>query len=215
MFGLIGVIAVLIFVRKDRQDTLKTYAELMKAGAAVQSVDVQATGTPPIGAAAVAANAVSIEGPATVIVGVPSNFIAKQAGSQVVATWAADPAAAAADLGDPTSRVSLVAKQAGAFTLSATVAGAAAPGSTTVTALPAAATRHLLPFVGAGWGSVVVAVVIASVTGALGVVGALTGEGVATILGALVGYVVPKGAAEHSPTTGSGNGSSATPSGAG
>jgi hypothetical protein len=44
-----------------------------------------------------------------------------------------------------------------------------------------------------GWGPIVVAIVIASVTTALDFGGALTGEGTATILGALVGYVVAKG----------------------
>jgi hypothetical protein len=37
-----------------------------------------------------------------------------------------------------------------------------------------------------------VAIVIASTTAALGFAGAITGEAVATILGALVGYVVAK-----------------------
>jgi hypothetical protein len=54
-------------------------------------------------------------------------------------------------------------------------------------------TRRLPSFTGEGWGPIVVAIVIASVTAALDFGGALTGEGTATILGALVGYVVAKG----------------------
>lgn len=46
--------------------------------------------------------------------------------------------------------------------------------------------------IGEGWAPVVVAIVIASTTAALGFAGAITGEAVATILGALVGYVVAK-----------------------
>ena len=46
--------------------------------------------------------------------------------------------------------------------------------------------------IGDGWAPVVVAIVIASTTAALGFAGAITGEAVATILGALVGYVVAK-----------------------
>jgi len=49
-----------------------------------------------------------------------------------------------------------------------------------------------LAFIGEGWGHVVVAIVLASITAALGLAGALSGEAVATLLGALVGYVVAK-----------------------
>jgi hypothetical protein len=53
--------------------------------------------------------------------------------------------------------------------------------------------RRRSSFIGEGWGPIVVAIVLASVTAALDFGGALTGEGTATILGALVGYVVAKG----------------------
>src|SRR5262249_11978779 len=46
-----------------------------------------------------------------------------------------------------------------------------------------------LSFIGEGWGHVVVAIVLASITAALGLAGALSGEAVATLLGALVGYI--------------------------
>jgi hypothetical protein len=54
-------------------------------------------------------------------------------------------------------------------------------------------TRPRPSHTGEGWGPIVVAIIIASVTTALDFGGALTGEGTATILGALVGYVVAKG----------------------
>ena len=46
-----------------------------------------------------------------------------------------------------------------------------------------------LPFVGAGWGSIVGAVTIATLAGALGLAKIIGGEAVATILGALAGYL--------------------------
>jgi len=184
---------VLIFVRRDRRDTLATYAKWVAAGL-----------TPPPTQAPAAEDAsaderekesaegVTIEGPTTIVAGVAADFVAKLGSNQAVATWTAAPTTAIPPLGDPTSRVSVTAQQAGALTLKAAVASATAPGELRVIVVPGASARQL-PFVGAGWGSVVVAIVIASITGALGLVGALGGEAVATIIGALVGYVVSKG----------------------
>jgi hypothetical protein len=74
----------------------------------------------------------------------------------------------------------------------------------------------VLPFIGAGWGSVVVAIAIAAVTGALGLAGAITGEAVATILGALAGYVVAKGQTEtRSPSQPQSGGGGSSGGGAG
>lgn len=211
LFGLIAVGAVLYFVRNDRKNTLATYATLIESGAAVQAGDVPPQGALPAGQAAVEelTPQVTIDGPDMVVVGVPADFVAKQGGTQVVATWTADPAAATAPLGDPSSRVTITAKQAGSFSLTAAVAGSGSVPKR-VAAAPADRARQTLPFIGAGWGSVVVAIIIAALTGALGLAGALTGEGVATILGALVGYVVAKGQTETRPgssTDGSASGS--------
>ncbi len=90
---------------------------------------------------------------------------------------------------------------AGAFTLRAIDGADAAELS--IKAAEAASVAQQLPYIGAGWGSIVVGLAIASVTGALGLKGTISAEAVATILGALVGYVVAKGQAETSKTEGS------------
>jgi hypothetical protein len=212
-FGLIAAIVVVSFVRLDRKNALDKYTMLVEAGAPVQAGDVSPQGAPAALIAAETAGVppLTVEGPSTLVVGTPADYIAKQGADQVVARWTAEPPEATGDLGPPTSRLTLTPKQGGAFILTATVKGLSTPKQIVVTTGTQA--RTLLPFVGAGWGSVVVAIVIAAVTAALGFAGALTGEAVATILGALVGYVVAKGQTETA--SGSRSGSSGSGSGSG
>jgi hypothetical protein len=211
LFGLVAAGGVLLFVRDDRAATLKTYEKLVKSGATVQVIQVSAqdgAGVAIPGAAEaeiVPGPQVTIDGPDIVVVGKPAEFVAKNNdGGQVVATWTADPADATEPLGEPTSRLTLTATQSGTFSLTASAAGAAAIPKH-VTATVADVRGQPLPFVGAGWGSIVVVIVIAAVTGALGLSGQLNGEAVATILGTLAGYAVAKGQAESAsrPATGS------------
>jgi outer membrane lipoprotein SlyB len=214
LFGMVAIVVVLGFVLLDRRKTLEEYARLSRGGAEVQPTDVPAQAPLEEGVAE-AARPVAIAGPNTVVVGAPADFIAQRDGAQVVATWTADPATITGPLGPATSRVSLTAAQAGSFTLTATADGvASAPKQ--VTAVPAPPSRQVLPFIGAGWGSVVVAIAIAAVTGALGLAGAITGEAVATILGALAGYVVAKGQTEtRSPSQPQSGGGGSSGGGAG
>jgi hypothetical protein len=209
LFGAAGIVAVLGFVLLDRRQTLSQYAKLVAAGAQIQATDVSPQAAPQREAAEAARpTPLTILGPNTVVVGVATDFIAQLGDAQVVATWTAEPSTATGPLGAATSRLSLTAGDPGTFTLTATplAGGAGAPGTRKVTAVPADRARQVLPFIGAGWGSVVVAIVIAAVTGTLGLAGALTGEAVATILGALAGYVIAKGQTEtrSSPSSASG-----------
>jgi hypothetical protein len=217
VFGLMAAGGVLLFVRDDRAATLKTYEAVVKSGATVQVIQVSAQDGAGVVAGAAEAEVVpgpqvTIDGPDIVVVGTSAEFVAKRDGGQVVATWTADPADATQPLGEPTSKLTLTAKQAGTFSLTASVVGA--------TAVPRQVTAKLadlhgqpLPFVGAGWGSIVVVIVIAAVTGALGLAGPLNGEAVATILGTLAGYAVAKGQAESAPRPSSGSDSAAGKSG--
>jgi hypothetical protein len=67
-----------------------------------------------------------------------------------------------------------------------------------------------LPFIGPGWGSIVVSVVIAVVVAALGLASVLDGQAIAGLYGALVGYLFGMRTAAGGGTSGA-----ATNSGAG
>lgn len=201
-FGFVAVVSVLIFVRRDRKQALDVQQQLVVSGVPVQPQQVQAGaagGAPPVAVVAPAApgpNQIVIEGPDHLRVGQTVDFIARQQGNQTVVPWVAQPADILRLPAETTSRASITMLKAGQVTL---FAGAAGPdrGVRQLLVSPASsATAQGLLFIGAGWGTVVVAIVIASVTTALGLSGALAGEAVATILGGLVGYVVAKSQSE-------------------
>lgn len=202
IFGLLAAAAILFFVARDRDRTLGVYEKLVRSGAAVEVVNVPAqAGEPAVARSAAEADVsappeVMIDGPSTIVVGASSEYVARLDGVQVVATWTASPSTAIEPPTEATSRLPVTARQSGPFTLTAAAPGATAGTMRVTAATPAPTRTQSLPFLGAGWGSVVVAVIIASVTAALGLAGQLGGEAVATILGALVGYVVAKGQTE-------------------
>ena len=201
-FGLVAMVSVLIFVRRDRKQALQVQQQLVASGVPVQPQQVQAGaagGAAPAAVVAPAApgpNQITIEGPDHLRVGQTVDFIARQQGNQTVVPWTAQPTDILRLPAETTSRASITALKGGQVTL---FAGAAGPdrGVRQLLVSPArSATAQGLLFIGAGWGTVVVAIVIASVTATLGLSGALTGEAVATILGGLVGYVVAKSQSE-------------------
>jgi hypothetical protein len=154
---------------------------------------------------------------AVVIVGTPTEFKAlgrpkdADADAPVAATWTVSPSEGAAlEAGGKTGAevvgeaVKLVAKTKGVFTLQA-AADKFNPATLTVIAIAAPAETPRIPYVGSGYGTIMIAVVILTVAGVLGVVGALASEAVATLFGAVAGFIFLKGAQS--------NGDSAPPSG--
>jgi len=107
----------------------------------------------------------------------------------VVVPWTVQPAEILHVPAEATSHATITALKAGQVTLTA---GGGTGKKVVVTAAPGPRPLQGLLFIGEGWGHVVVAIILASITAALGLAGAITGEAVATILGALVGYVVAK-----------------------
>jgi hypothetical protein len=140
-------------------------------------------------AAAGQAAQISIKGPAAVNVGALSEEFSLEGDPTAAqqAQWSVDPPGAAAVVPDHGPIVKVVPASVGAFKLVATVAGQG------VTAHVAATTPHQnqtdLPFVGGGYGAVLVAVVLLIVVATLAVGGVLGAETVGTLLGGLLGYV--------------------------
>jgi hypothetical protein len=200
-FGFIALASVLFFVRRDRKQTLQVQQQLVTSGVPVQPQQVQAGAAGGVAPAALAApqppgpNQITIEGPDSLRVGQAVDFIARQQGNQAVAPWTAQPADILRLPAETTSRASITALKAGQVTLFAGAPPDRGVKQLLVSPASSAAPQGL-PFIGAGWGTVVVAIAIMSVTAALGLAGALTGEAVATILGGLVGYVVAKSQSE-------------------
>jgi hypothetical protein len=210
LFGAVGVLIVVVFLAKDRAGTRATFSATVAAGQYVTGIGEAASGVAAPGAllarmAGVAAEVPEIEGPGEVVVGTAAAFIAKVGDNEAIATWTVDPPAAAELPAGDTNRLLLVARQPGPFKLTAKVGGEASEPKQ-VNARPASAKASVLPFLGAGWGGVVVGIVIASITAALGFAHALSTDAVATILGALVGYVVAKSQGEPGPGGSSGAG---------
>jgi hypothetical protein len=145
----------------------------------------------------------TIFGPAAVAVGVPAIFTVDLDG----VTLAAEPASAAvieAQAGT-TRKFVVTSSSIGAFRLIGTAA-VRQQGELLVAAMaPPPSGSVIVPIIGSGWGSVIVAIVVAAVTAALGAVGVLGGQAIATILGALVGYVVARGGVSASSETSGSN----------
>jgi hypothetical protein len=140
--------------------------------------------------AAPGAAAMSITGPPSVVVGTLSpEFTLKDApegGAQ--AQWTATPPTAAALIPARGPKSKVFAAEAGVFTLSVTA------GDQTVTAQVAATAPQPsraaeLPFIGGGYGAIVIAVVLLMMVTTLAVGGFLTSEATGTLFGGLLGYI--------------------------
>ena len=116
--------------------------------------------------------------------------------------------------GGSRGRVKVIAATVGAFTLSAEATyevtekdattgndqktEKTATGSVGVAALAPEAKAVELPFIGQGYGAIAISVVLIAAVVVLGISNVLTGEGVATLLGGLLGYIFGVGVASNS-----------------
>ena len=164
-----------------------------------------------------AVSVLNIEGPAVVTVGVESGeFTAtvQKKPAPPETRWTVTPATSAtvSPKSGPTVRV--IATAAGAFTIAAEVsaasdadfspenraslrpeaiaglkASASVRGEVQVAAISQEVNAIELPFIGQGYGSIAMAIILVAAVIILGMAGVLSGEGVATLLGGLLGYV--------------------------
>jgi hypothetical protein len=139
-----------------------------------------------------------IDGPAAVVVGEPTKFKALADDEPIAARWTLDPQDAGtlestgkADgevIGDS---VSVLATKKSVFKLRAEAEGWS-PGTVLLTAIAAPTETGTVAFVGRGYGTIMIAIVILTIAGVLGLVGALGSEAVATLFGAVAGYIFLK-----------------------
>jgi hypothetical protein len=129
-----------------------------------------------------------VHGPALVTVGVESApFTVRKDAVVVQADWAVEPADAAGV--DPGRRqaVRVTATKEGPFQVKAQVPGVIDAAVAHVTA-NAAAPPGEIPFVGAGYGGLMVAIAAVTIAGSLTALGVLPGAALATLLGTVVSY---------------------------
>jgi hypothetical protein len=134
-------------------------------------------------------------------------LVVKRGGSPQQATWTSNPPDFIDVSADPTASLRLQAKKAGTFTLVAAVKGEvsgsdAQSDPVAVTADPPTQTQATsVPFLGQGWGSMIIAILVAALVAALGFAGILGSEAVAGFYGALIGYVFHQATAQGSQTS--------------
>lgn len=194
VFGLSAFGILFLYLYKSQDRFYGAFSGMARAGQAPQVIGV----APFAGAArpgtlgdAPKPPPPSIKGPATVTTGVQSGeFTVEQGGEPVAdAQWSVSPASAAAvnPISGATAR--LVATTTGAFELTATVPGTKQHATIQVAAMPAETRGATLPFVGTGFGSIAVTILLVVGVIALAFNGSLGGEAVATFFGGLLGYV--------------------------
>lgn len=155
---------------------------------------------------------IRVAGPPTVIVGEETEFIIENPdGSEPTGTasWGVDPSDIADIISAEGTKARVKAKKAGRFQVAGCVEEhgqanpAPAASSTDVEAtepepepepeLEEPASSGGLPFLGAGFGTIVIAILLLTIVGSLALMGVLSGEAVATLFGAALGYIFGKG----------------------
>jgi hypothetical protein len=130
-----------------------------------------------------------VAGPDRVTLGVEAEYAATLDGSPADgATWSVAPADAGSINPQTGAKVKLTAAKAGALKVAATVSGAASPAELLVTAEEPQSAAVELPFIGRGYGSLAISIILLTTVILLGLAGVLSGEAVATLLGGLLGY---------------------------
>ena len=141
----------------------------------------------------------AIDGPLVVVVGEPTEFRALGTGGAPIEVhwWIDREDAAMLEAAGRTKdvvgkAVQLTALKKTTFELHAGKANGYSDGKVNLAAIEAPVEKPSLPFVGAGYGTLIIAVVILTIAGVLGLVGILSGEAVATLFGAIAGYIFVK-----------------------
>jgi hypothetical protein len=134
----------------------------------------------------------TISGPAIIVVGDKgAATYSIPADDNNAAEWSVDPTVVASVDPSKGDSVKVTARTAGVFALN--VQRGDGKGSISVTAVDLSGGASL-PFVGAGYGTVLIALALLTVAAVLGMEGVLSGEALATLFGALAGYIFLKGA---------------------
>ncbi len=195
IFGVLAIWSVLFFLFRDRARSFKLLSDDAAQGVAASPVDEPSQ--EPM-RAAITANQATVVGPASLRVGTQSTYHIHPS-SDAATTWKLD---GDGQLGPNTGNQTTVTPTGiGVLVLMATQNDTPLKKVINATAPPATGSAQV-PILGVGYGSVVVALAVASVTAALGLTQVISGEAVATILGSLVSYSVARGVAASSGGSG-------------
>ncbi len=193
-FGFFVIAALLYYLSQVQDKYYRTSEGLVTLGKAIPTaisiaaIERDRDGIEPV-------PEVKIEGPGVVVCGQAAQFKAVSGGAEQTVDWAVEHT----DVGtgqvgvEPASgpRVQVNVVEAGSYKLIAKQ-GAEVRDEVVFNAVaPESADEKSagLPFVGEGYGSVLIAVVILSIAGALGFAGVLDSSAIATLLGAIAGYI--------------------------
>jgi hypothetical protein len=135
---------------------------------------------------------VQIKGPDTATVGEKAVFQALRAGEPVDVTWMLVEGEATLDpaSGTAASSVTVTPTKAGAFALKAKSGDIeTSPLKVTVVDAPEEKSKTTLPFVGDGYGTVLIAIVLLTFASVLALMDKLSTDAVATLFGAVAGYL--------------------------
>jgi hypothetical protein len=146
-----------------------------------------------------------IVGDTVVTVGQPVEFTAKAEDVPVEATWEVDPRDAAEVKPETGQTVKVTAKKVATFLVKAGAGEGTErrEGAQPVSAVTVEPGRvGSIRFVGAGWISLLIAMVVVAVVGVLALSGVLASETVATLFGALLGYIFLRAAGQRNGDAG-------------
>lgn len=194
LFALLAVIAVLTYNYLIQNRFYTVTENLGQAGKAVRAIPAQAFQA---AGEKTRDETLKIDGPGVITVGVQSPEFSATIDNNAAekATWTVEPANMAIVIPATGAKVRVVAAMAGTFALSAT-ATEPKEGSAKVQ-VAAIAPQNMateLPFIGGGYGSIVIAIILLAAVIVLGLAAVLSGEAVATLLGGLLGYIFGVGA---------------------
>jgi hypothetical protein len=217
IFGLLLIAGLLYYIYKIQ---LKYYASsqiLSQMGVGVKATIIGSfVVQPPPGvplAPGEAPKKLTIDGPGFVTVGVHADFIAKldSAASPADTQWAVTPEGAASWEPKTGPKVAVTPLKIGSFKLTASIGNEQNTDVSVAVVAPQAPTEEL-PFIGQGYGSLVIAILVVVAVIVLGLTGILGGEAVATLFGGLLGYIfgVTTSTAAKSSKTSDGKTPSAT-----
>jgi hypothetical protein len=190
IFGLILIVGILIYVYKIQLKYYATTQSLSQMGVGVKATPISFFGSITAAAAAQQPNKLMIDGPGFVTVGAHADFTVKEElGGNLAndAQWSITPDDAASWSPKMGAKVTVLPLKMGPFVL--TASAPKAEGAVSVAAVAPQATTEELPFIGQGYGSLVIAVLVVITVILLALTGILTGEAVATLLGGLLGYI--------------------------
>lgn len=189
VFGMFVVGLVLLFVNQSQSRYLRAAIEIARLGGRSKPTSISALAGPEgLTLGEGGEPALEISGSSQLIVGTAATFSASLDGQPATAAaWSVEPSGSATLSSREGASVQVLATVAGQVTIRATVESRVA--SLTVEAIAPAIGATDLPFLGGGWGAIIVSVVLIAVIAALGLSRILGGEATASLLGTLAGYL--------------------------